>query len=134
LRELADFFGADAAEIFDQKLQAAGGPLENHLLDLGRVPDPAALAAAFRVLIESQTAEPVGARKERFGAANRAPFLNGPRAGVHAALLALADEYPHVWLEGMSNYGLRVAHPNHPGGVSVATSRGVNHLEIGRPR
>lgn len=104
------------------------------ILDLSRVDDPAALAFAFRVLIESPSTQQARGRRDGFDDALREPFLGSGFSAVHRVLFALADEYPNVWVEGRGDYGLRVAHPNHPGGVSLATSRGVDQLEIGRPR
>ena len=133
-RELADFFGADAAERFDQQLAAMVGELNRHHLDVSRVQDPAAFAAIFRILIESEPVSGASGKPDAFDEVSRKPFLEGAAGAVHGALFDLAAENSSVWLEGKVNYGLRVAHPNHAGGVSLATSRGPDRLEIGQPR
>jgi hypothetical protein len=82
------------------------GELDDHVLDIGRVPDPAAFAAAFRTLIESEGVTGARGMHDAFDTASRAPFLKGPAAAVHSALFALAAEYPNVWLQGKINYGV----------------------------
>ena len=134
LRDLSHFFGPKAAEEFDDRLDATVGDLDGYALDLTRVQDPAALADAFRVLIESDAVRGARGRHDTFDDASRERFLTAAAASLHQALFTLAVEYPNVWIEGSVDYGLRVAHPEHRGGVSLVTSRGVDRLEVGRPR
>lgn len=134
-REFTDFFGVDAAELFDQRLAAVVGEFEGHTLPLARVEDAVAFADAFRVLIEADAVKGARERPSSFESSLQRPFLEGPHAEVHRALFRLADDYPNVWLQGRGNYGLRVAHPEHrSSGVSLLTSRGVDQVEIGKPR
>lgn len=133
-RRLADFFGPEAAEAFDEQLRAAVGDLDGHVLNLAHVQDPAALTSAFRVLIESKAIRGTRGKQDSFDDTLRERFLAASTAEVHEATFGLAGEYESVWLEGKADYGLRVAHPDYRGGVSLLTSRGVNRLEIGRPR
>ena len=133
-RELSHFFGPVAAEEFDEQLGAAVGDLDGYVLDLDQVQGPAAFASAFRVLIESDAVRSAKGRPNTFDDASRERFLTAGTASVHRAIFALAAEYPNVWIEGRVDYGLRVAHPDHRGGVSLVTSRGVERFEVGRPR
>ena len=132
-RVLSDFFGPKATAEFYTRLEAAGDT-DGHILALASVQDPAALVGAFRALIESERVAGATGRADALDDASRARFRGAAAAPVHEALFALAGQSPNVWVQGRADYGLRVAHPNHPGGVSLATSRGVDHLEIGRPR
>ena len=133
-RRLSDFFGPAAAEEFDGQLQAAVGDLDGYMLDLAGVHDPAAFAGAFRVLIKSDAVAATQRRADAFDGASRERFLASATAAVHQAIFELAAEFPNVWIEGKVDYGLRVAHPDHGTGVSLLTSRGVDRVEIGRPR
>ncbi len=133
-RRLADFFGPEAAEGFDERLRAAVGALDGHVLDLTRVQDPDRFANAFRVLIESKAVGGARGKKDAFDDALREPFLAAPTASVHRAIFGLAAEHGNAWIEGKADYGLRVAHPDYGSGVSLLTSRGVDRVEIGRPR
>ena len=134
LRGLSHFFGPNAADEFDDRLDAAVGDLDGYALDLARVQDPAAFASTFRVLIESDAARGARGGRDTFDDASRERFLTAAAASVHQAIFALAVEYPSVWIEGTVDYGLRVAHPEHRSGVSLVTSRGVDRVEVGRPR
>ena len=133
-RHLADFFGPEAAEIFDEHLRAAAGDLDGHTLDLALVQDPASFTSAFRVLIESRAVRGAKGKRDAFDDALRERFLSASTADVHEGIFALAAEHENAWVEGKADYGLRVAHPAHSSGVSLLTSRGVDRVEIGRPR
>ena len=133
-RTLAHFFGAAAADEFDHRLEATVGGLDGYMLDLAGVQDPAAFADAFRVLIESDEVAAATGRANAFEDASRGRFLAAGTARVHDAIFELAAVHENVWVEGKVDYGLRVAHPNHPGGVSLLRTRGVDRVEIGRPR
>ena len=133
-RHLSDFFGPEAAEVFEDQLRAAVGDFDGYVLDLARVQDPTSFTSAFRVLIESAAVRDAKGKRERFEDSFRRKFLESGAASVHEAIFKLAAEYESVWLEGRGDYGLRVAHPAHGSGVSLLTSRGVDRVEIGRPR
>lgn len=133
-RHLSDFFGPESAEVFDERLRVAVGDLDGYVLDLTRVHDPMSFAGAFRVLIESEAVRSAMGKRDSFGATSRERFLKAPTAQVHQAIFGLAAEYENVWLQGKADYGLRVAHPDYRSGVSLLTSRGLDRVEIGRPR
>lgn len=87
------------------------------------------LREALRVIIEKGDGINTGARRtDKFDSHHR--FTNSPFREVHASLFNLAKEYDYVWLRGEANYGLMVAHKNHPSGVSLITSVGADGLHI----
>ena len=134
LRGLDAFFGPEAVEDFFAAIPVSGTSAADGIIDLSRVTDPAALADAFRILIETPSASKQSTRSDRFAAELRNAFLTSDQAAVHSGLFALAEQYPWVWLEGRQDYGLRVAHPDHSGGVSICTSDGTDRLRVGQPR
>ena len=103
--------------------------LEEHLDDfLGFV-------GAFEFLIEDKESVATGANKQ-----NRVPealtehFLRSKYGPIHRAIFELAHRYDYVWLAGKKDYGLRVAHKDHSGGVSLVRSKGERYLQVGQPR
>ncbi|MEZ4503011.1 MAG: DUF6508 domain-containing protein [Dehalococcoidia bacterium] len=133
-RGFTEFFGAEAAERFDQQLGATAGPVVDYMLDLSSVSDPDGLVASLRILIEASPPAGGGPRSDDFSETSRRPFLESTAGPLHRAIFALATEYSTVWIQGKVDYGLRVAHPRYPSGISLARSRGTKYLEIGRPR
>ena len=134
LRGLDEFFGSERVEDFLAALPIPADSQGEFIIDLGQVANPEALADAFRVLILSPAARTDRERPNRFDPRLRDAFLDSDEGHVHAAIFALAEKYPWTWLRGRKNYGLRVDHPGHGGGVSICTSDGPSRLRIGRAR
>ena len=137
LRDLDDFFGPEAVKDFVDAIAACvpiqtRGSVVSFVLD--EVSDPTALVNAFRILIESPFAGRHRALSNRFDTGLRNVYYDSDFSTIHSGLFALADEYPWVWLQGIGNYGLRVAHPRSAGGVSICTSNGTDKLRIGQLR
>ena len=87
------------------------------------------LCEVLRVMIEKgDGVNPSSHRTDKFHSHYK--FRNSPFREVHESLFELAMEYHHVWLQGTTDYGLRVAHKEHRDGVSLITSRGVDALHI----
>ena len=102
---------------------------------LSGIDDIAAFVGAFEILINSdEGVRRTGStrRKDRF--TNDAAYRNSAFRTVHEALFALSNRFDHVWIEGETNYGVRVAHNSHAGGVSLARSVGPEYLLVGQPR
>ena len=134
LRGLDTFFGAETAVDFFTALSDCGTAVSDGAIDLDRVTDPAALADAFRILIESPSARKDRPRATRFDGGPRDVLLASGHGAIHAELFALSDQYPWVWVQGRQNYGLRVAHLDHGSGVSICTSDGPAKLRVGQRR
>ena len=137
-RSFDGFFGDEAVEAFwDALLPLSGvGSTENGAtIDLKEFGDNAGeLAGALKFLITDDEFVVRSSRDDRFDATLRKRFLVSPYSEFHKAVFELAEEFKHVWLQGKRNYGLRVAHKNHSGGVSLLTSQDVNRLIVGRRR
>lgn len=136
-RTFVDFFGREPADAFWNVLGNLGiSPgtrgvvveLENH--------DPSRLGAtlieAIEILTESTFVLRDVEMKDRFD--GHAQFLDSAYTDLHRSLFGLTRSRMPLWLQGKKNYGLRVAHENHPSGVSLVTSKGPSQIEIGRPR
>ncbi len=137
-RSLREFFSAEAVDRFDDALLALsdGDHSDDGVtIELARLDgDAAELTRALAILIEDGEHVAQRAEKEdRFDDTLRERFLNSRCGEVHDALFSLA-KYPHVWLQGSWNYGLRVAHKRSSGGVSLVTSQDVDRLKIGGRR
>lgn len=92
------------------------------------------LAGALKFLITDDEFVVRSSRDDRFDATLREPFLESCYSEFHEAVFELSEEFKRVWLQGKQNYGLRVAHKNHSGGVSLLTSQDVDRLIVGRRR
>ena len=122
-RKFNMLFGEEAAEAFWEALTAlkvlpdeTGAMVE---LD-SFAASPRTLARAYEILIEDGDGVSRGNRSDRFAHALRERFLQAPRGDIHSELFGLAARFPNVWIQGESNYGVRVAHEGHPSGVSLA--------------
>ena len=138
-RSLREFFSAEAVDRFDDALMALsdGDHSDDGVtIELARLDgDATQLTRALAILIEDGEHVAQRAEKEdRFDDTLRERFLNSRCGEVHDAVFALAGEYPHVWLQGSWNYGLRVAHKRTSGGVSLVTSQDLDRLKIGGRR
>ena len=96
--------------------------------------DSGELAAAVQILIEHGERVAHGPKKNAFSERSRQEFVNSEHGRIHEALFGLAIKFPYVWLEGGNDYGLRVRHRDHGGGVSLITSQGTGRLLIGQRR
>ena len=103
--------------------------LEEHLDDfLGFV-------GAFEFLIEDKESVATEAnRQNRVSEALTEHFLRSKYGPIHRAIFELAHRYDYVWLAGKKDYGLRVAHKDHSGGISLVRSKGERYLQVGQPR
>ena len=140
-RRFGDFFGQHAAAKFWKRLRHALRNSESRDYKGGKVielaefdGDPGELAAAVRILIEHGEGVAHGDKSSRFSKRSRQEFVNYEHGRIHQALFGLASKFPHVWLEGGDDYGLRVRHRDHGGGVSLVTSQGKSRLLIGQMR
>ncbi|MDZ7727355.1 MAG: hypothetical protein U5Q44_03705 [Dehalococcoidia bacterium] len=88
----------------------------------------------FEVLIQSPEVDVWARRADDYPEEERTRMLASNCGPVHRELMRLSDAYPFVWIRGRRDYGIRVAHPRYPGGVSLATSDGETKLMVGRKR
>ena len=93
-----------------------------------------ALSRALGILVEDDEYVARRTRSDRFDEALRQRFLKSPYRQFHKSMFDLSRRFDHVWVQGERNYGLRVAHNDHPGGVSLVTSQDEGRLVIGRRR
>ena len=131
------FFGDDAADAFWESLSLLGissSPDAGARVPLGEVDDLPAFVGALEKLIDDGE----GISRHRVRRAPKFPrrdaFVNSRFGRVHKALFDLAEQFSFVWIQGKTNYGVRVAHENHPGGVSLVRSLDPEYLLIGQPR
>ncbi len=137
-RSFEGFFGDEAVEAFRDALLPLSGV---HSSENGATIDleefggnEGELARALKFLITDDEFVVRSSRDDRFDATLRKPFLESSYSEFHEAVFELSEEFKHVWLQGKQNYGLRVAHKNHSGGVSLLTSQDVDRLIVGRRR
>lgn len=137
-RSFDGFFGDESVEAFRDALLPLSGV---HSSENGATIDleefggnEGELARALKFLITDDEFVVRSSRDDRFDATLREPFLESQYSEFHKAVFELSEEFKHVWLQGKQNYGLRVAHKNHSGGVSLVTSQDVDRLTVGRRR
>ena len=134
-RDLAFFFGVEPADRFWAEVCALTVKEEGKrvFIDLADQPDPSAVAEslvrAFEILLRSGNVVECE-RNDKFKETFRQGFLNSKHREVHAALFDLAQRFDYVWLKGEGDYGVRTAHKDHPGGVSLVTSDGPGRLFV----
>ena len=141
-REFAQFFGEDSAACFWEALAEQGVlPTEGKgaVIDLDEIEDipsfAGVLVCALEDLIEENDRIRHDARKEdSFEEKLRKQFLDSPYREVHAALFRLSEKCGAVWIQGEKDYGVRVAHKDHPSGVSLVRSHGPGRLQTGQDR
>ena len=128
---LARFFSDGAVEEFKiamRGLTRSDGSVRLETL----ASDPGALQSflkALTTLIEDeQRVDLRKSRQDRFVADGIAKLIESEYGRVHGEVFKLSSEYCHVWIEGKNDYGLRVTHKNHPGGVSILTSSAKDNL------
>ncbi len=136
-RSFEAFFGAEATDRFfaalpSERTREHDDPV---ILDLKKDTSSSDLVNALKILIEDGENVVPQYKSDRFPPERREHFTGLEVYGdFHKAMFDLSDCYTYVWLQGKSNYGLRVAHKNHSGGVSLATSQGDDRLLIGQRR
>ena len=133
-RSLDHFFGGECVDAFWEELgdigkASADGGAVIELAD--RAPDFAdRLAKSLRILATDGEGVALNAkRSDKFSDDLRRQFLESPHCKVHEALFALS-RHCHVWVQGERDYGVRVAHERHPGGVSLVRSVDPDCLKI----
>lgn len=134
LRNFDTFFGDGPTREFWDELLAAGSGIKVGKNHLDEIIDIERLVKAFKILIESPCSNSDATKQNKIPGDLKERFGSHPVYGsIHNALFALADKYSGVWLEGKSNYGLRVAVVGVPTGVSLCTLLG-NEIIIGQDR
>lgn len=135
-RSFNAFFGDVAADAFWEKLSALGissAPNAGAEVKLADIDDLPAFVGAFKDLING--GDGINRQRRRHDDfPHQDVFANSAFGEVHQALFDLARQFGFVWIQGKSNYGVRVAHDVHPGGVSLVRSLDKERLLIGQPR
>ena len=130
------FFGDAAADAFWEGLAAVGiesSPGAGARVSLAEVKDVCAFMGAFEELMRN--GEGIRRQRQRTDEfPGQDVFVNAPAGKVHEALFDLARQFEFVWIQGKENYGVRVVHDAHAGGVSLVRSLDKEHLLIGEPR
>lgn len=139
-RDLAYFFGGEAAERFrdrlsDLEIKLGEGDTEINLSEFKDVPLFATkLVNAFVILLDASEVSRNANKADRFPDKLRRPFLDSQFHEVHAALFSLSERFRYVWVEGESNYGVRTAYKNRSRGVSLVRSVGQDRLLVRQRR
>ena len=134
-REFDSFLGERVVAEFWEALEEAGARPIDDIVELTADIDTLRFVNAFRILIESPLLDKAANKADDYPPAERASFRDSEYGEVHDGLFRLAEEYPHVWVSGKRDYGLRVAHPRHrSSGVSLARSKGSVRFQIGQSR
>ena len=139
-RTLDKFFGEEVTQAFWRALDELGVKIENDgIIDLVKYRDHPSfaqgLAASFEILIlEGEGVSCNVNRTDKFEHFNKFREANCYEE-IHEALFNLSNAHSHVWIAGKIDYGVRVAHSNHPSsGVSLVRSKGVDRLQIAMER
>ena len=130
------FFGEDAAGLFWEALNELGIRPGDTGVDIDLkdcAADPESLTRVFQILIEEGEGVAPSNRSDRFPEELRTRFLESRWYAFHEALFELSQRFSNVWIDGKKDYGVRVSHERHAGGVSLATV-GPRAVKIGRPR
>ena len=137
-RSLDAFFSNEAVTAFWESLLPLEGvvAVENGVkIEVEEfTADPISLTHALKFLITDAEFVVSRSRSDRFNQNLRKRFLNSHHCAFHKVLFDLSERFEHVWLQGERDYGLRVAHKDHAGGVSLVTSQDVDSLIVGRRR
>ena len=137
-RELDEFFGKDVTQAFWEvlgELRVQPGEKGARIKLSEFTAEPRALSQALEILICGGLRVSPIQKSDSFSPELRERFLNSPWHAFHTELFELASRFPHVWIKGTKDYGVRVAHVDHPSsGVSLVTSDNPDVLIIGRPR
>ncbi len=141
-RPLDEFFGEDATRKFWEALADMGISPGDNGADINLAgfrenlsPLTSCLVSALEKLIcDGCNVSNRSGKPDQFLEDLRKPFLNSPYEEIHAALFNLSKRFCHVWIKGVRDYGVRVAHKEHGGGVSLITSQTPDRLKVGRQR
>ncbi|MCY4560053.1 MAG: PD-(D/E)XK nuclease family protein [Chloroflexi bacterium] len=137
-REFDEFFGKDATQEFWEalgELRVQPGKKGARIKWSEFSAEPRALSQALEILICGAPRVSRSRKSDSFSPKLRAPFLSSPWHAYHAELFELASRFRNVWIKGAKDYGVRVAHLDHPSrGVSLVTSDTPDVLIIGRRR
>lgn len=134
-RSIADFFGERAGTEFRSLLDELHPSLDGNRLTIGlaQLDEPEKAARIVVDAIEALLAgESVELRECHDDLADdiRQKFLDSKHGGIHRPLFELSSRFPGVWVQGKDDYGVRIAHRNHRGGVSALRSHGTDHLVV----
>ena len=132
-RSLDQFFGEEATLAFWKALAALEiERRDDGTIELDNLRDRSSfaqsLAGAFAILIGGDGVSHDANRSDRFEHFDE--FRNSEHGEVHQALFDLSTVHRNVWIAGEGDYGVRVAHKKHPGGVSLVRSKDVDKLQI----
>ena len=138
-RTLDEFFGEEPTQNFLDAMKEAGirrvvlgEDIDIDLLEFkGRLPQLAeGLVRALSMLLNSErvTTNLRKRKVEKFS--KRHEYTGGLFADVHRALFRFADDNVNVWLQGLQDYGVRVACKGRSSGVSLVRSIGASKLQI----
>ena len=138
-RSLDEFFG-NVIERFWKELLATTGAIADTpvVIDLEKCDaDAESLAAVFEILINDDEANlPQASRENSFPKTEQEKFRRTEKyRAFHDALFKLSRKYNHVWLRGLNDYGLCMAHRRYKSsGVSLVRSDGPRRLVVGQLR
>ena len=135
-RGFATFFGKEASDRFSARLSELGITGTN--ISLSEFRDKPSFAKsfadAFEILLDAPNVSRHLDREDKFPNDLRKRFLDSLDYQIHEAIFDLSKRFNFVWIQGESNYGVRTAHRNHSGGVSLLTCYWPNRLVVGQPR
>ena len=141
-RPLEKFFGEEATSRFWEALAGMGISPGDNGADINLADFRENLSSLKRCLVSALenlicngcNVSNRSCKPDQFLEDLRKPFLDSPYGEIHAALFNLSKRFCHVWIKGDNNYGVRVAHKEHGGGVSLITSQTPDSFKIGRQR
>ena len=143
-RALDEFFGEKATSRFWETLASMGISPGDNGADINLADFCGNLSSLARCLVSALEELICGGcnvsksapKRDKFPEDSRKQFIDSDSRyrEVHAALFNLSERFSHVWIEGRNNYGVRVAHKEHPGGVSLITALGRDRFNMGKPK
>ena len=132
-RVFKDFFGDDAASlVWDAlvEMEIFPGPKGARIELENFRGDPSSLSQALIILIEDGENVSPSRKHGRFPVQERQKFLTSPWQRFHAELFELSAQYENVWIQGETDYAVRIAHKHHGSGVSLVRTYGPGVLAI----
>ena len=135
-RGFAEFFGREAADRFLEEIGLLGvRDTEINFSEFRDVPSFArSLADAFGILLGTANVSRNVRRDDKFPDELRRRFLESQYCEAHVAMFDLSRRFPHVWVQGKRDYGVRTAHRKYSSGVSLLRSDGPERLVVGERR
>ena len=134
-RPLSAFFGGHQAQRFENELRKLPHSIEGNrlIIDLAEQTDSKlavrTITDAIRMLLQGNNIEHRECDDD-FSSERRRAFLDSKFGDTHRALFELSSSFPGLWVQGKGDYGLRIAHQNHRGGVSALRSNGPGRLVV----